>query len=131
MFASSEADGFNGFFKLQVNGETLRCIARDGYGWQHVSVSKPQNPRCPPRWDHMCAVKELFWGEDVWVVQFHPAKADYVNNHAGCLHLWRPTEQPLPTPPANLTGVKGRTPDQMRGMSRAAVLSEYLKANQP
>jgi hypothetical protein len=33
------------------------------------------------------------------VVEYHPAKADYVNLHPLCLHLWRPTMMHMPKPP--------------------------------
>lgn len=127
-FGSSEADGFNGFFELQVNGEALRVIASDGAGWQHVSVSKALSNKVP-NWEHMSRIKELFWGDDVWVVQFHPAKKDYVNNHPGCLHLWRPTLDKLPTPPPELTGWKEKTPEDVNAMSPAQRLAIYEKAN--
>jgi len=47
----------------------------------------------------MCWVKSLFWGPDEWVVQFHPAEADYVNRHPNCLHLFRPVGVSFPVPP--------------------------------
>lgn len=54
--------------------------------WEHVSVSL--EGRCP-NWSEMCHVKNLFWGEDETVVQFHPKKSEYVNNMPTCLHLWK------------------------------------------
>jgi hypothetical protein len=36
---------------------------------------------------------------DEMVVEYHPAKADYVNLHPLCLHLWRPTVMHMPKPP--------------------------------
>lgn len=128
-FASSERDGFNGFFELIVNGEPVRIIASDGMGWQHVSVSKPSNRNKPPNWQQMCEIKELFWGDDVWVVQFHPARKDYVNNHPGCLHLWRPTSVTFPTPPDELVGMKKETPESMAAMPHSKQLAIYAEAN--
>ena len=64
----------------------LFCQASDGAGWEHVSVST--HDRCPT-WEEMSKIKELFWGDDDFVVQMHPPKSDYVNNHPYCLHLWR------------------------------------------
>lgn len=104
-FGSSAADGFNGLFQILINGLPVKIIASDGMGWEHVSVSI-HNSRMTPSWEVMCKVKNLFWGEDVWVCQFHPAKADYVNNHPGCLHLWRPTEVELPKPDSIMVGLK-------------------------
>jgi hypothetical protein len=71
-------------------------------GWEHVSVS---TIRRTPNWREMCFVKELFWDDDEVVVQFHPAKSDYVNNHPHCLHLWRHVDG-FPTPPPMLVGNK-------------------------
>ncbi len=45
--------------------------------------------------------KDMFFKEDEIVVQYHPAKSEYVNNMPNCLHLWRPTNGALPTPPSS------------------------------
>lgn len=129
LFASSEADGFNGFFCLIINGERIKVIASDGEGWEHVSVSKADQPTKVPNWEIMCKVKEVFWGDDAWVCQFHPPKSEYVNNHAGCLHLWRPRYTGFPTPPSILTGWKDRTVEQMTSMTSDERLAEYGKIN--
>ncbi len=70
--------------------------------WQHVSVSLPR--RCPT-WGEMERVKQLFWGEDVNVVQYHPKKSEYVNNHPFTLHLWKHKDG-HELPPSILVGVK-------------------------
>jgi hypothetical protein len=97
-------DATNGcfFVKLRHNQE-VRVIASDGLGWEHVSVSR--SDRCPT-WDEMCQIKDLFWDEDDCVVQYHPPKEDWVNNHPNCLHLWRPIGVEVPRPPAILVGIK-------------------------
>ena len=83
----------------------LRVIFSDGMGWEHVSVSTPN--RCP-NWDEMCLVKSLFWADEDAVMQLHPPRSEYVNNHAHCLHLWRPNDGAvIPLPPSILVGVKG------------------------
>ena len=104
-FASEDSDGFNGAFQITVNGLPIGIIASDGEGWRHVSVSIIGS-KLPPSWSVMCQVKDLFWGPEDWVVQFHPAQSEYVNNHPGVLHLWQPINQPLPKPPAIMVGVK-------------------------
>jgi hypothetical protein len=38
--------------------------------------------------------------------QLHPAKADYVNQHPNCLHLWKPTTDTIPLPPSIMVGYK-------------------------
>jgi hypothetical protein len=85
-------------------GERLTIIASDGLdsGWEHVSVS---TGRRVPNWREMCFVKSLFWGDDEWVVQFHPAASDYVNNCSRCLHLWKYRGH-FPTPAAWMVGYK-------------------------
>lgn len=100
-FASSDEDGFNGMFLLMVEGLELKCLASDGAGWKHVSVSLNGSFRIPS-WDIMSRVKELFWEDEETVMQLHPPKSQYVNQHPGCLHLWSPTDPnvtiPLPDP---------------------------------
>ena len=107
-FGTDDSDGFNGLFWMWIGNERLRIIASDGLGWKHVSVTRRDSARVPT-WEMMCAVKDLFWEETDWVVQFHPPKSEYVNNHPGCLHLWQPTEQKLPVPDSILVGIKGAT----------------------
>ena len=70
--------------------------SNDIFNWEHVSVSYPN--RCPT-WEEMCFVKDIFWGEDETVVQFHPPKKNYVNVAKYCLHLWKPTHIEIPLPP--------------------------------
>lgn len=79
----------------------LSIIFSCNEGWEHVSVSLPN--RCPT-WAEMCLVKELFWEDDEAVMQLHPPKADYVNCHPYCLHLWRPLVGQIPLPPKELVG---------------------------
>ncbi len=87
----------NGVFNIPLpNGDKAHVIVSNGMGWEHVSVSL--KGRCP-RWQEMCYIKSLFWTDDEVVVQFHPKKEDYVNIHNNCLHLWRPCNSELPTPP--------------------------------
>ena len=67
-------------------------------------------PKTCPSWRMMCKIKELFWEPNDVVIQYHPAKNDYVNMHEGCLHLWQPFEngaaKPFPTPPSIMVGYK-------------------------
>lgn len=105
-YGSTPGDGFNGAFHIQINGVQLLILASDGMGWQHVSVSMPQHPTTTPSWPIMCKVKELFWDDEDAVMQLHPPKSRYVNQHPGCLHLWRPTE-PGVTIPLPLTLMVG------------------------
>jgi len=101
---STEKDGNNGCFIIKESGRHFFCIASDGKGWEHVSVSLKD--RCPT-WAEMCFIKSLFWDEEDTVVQFHPPKSEYVNNHQYCLHLWRPIGVSIPAPPSIMVGVRG------------------------
>ena len=79
-------------------------IASDGgeeMPWEHVSVSYKDRT---PIWDEMCMVKSYFWNDDEAVVQYHPKRGDYVDFHPHCLHLWKPTEDAMPTPPPIAVG---------------------------
>jgi len=46
----------------------------------------------------------LFWHDEECVMQLHPPKTSYVNNHPFCLHLWRPLVDKIPMPPSILIG---------------------------
>jgi hypothetical protein len=102
--ASDSSYGCNGAFELTgPHGRALMVIASDNLGWEHVSVSLPTRT---PNWAEMCFVKNLFWDEEETVVQFHPARSEYVNCHPNCLHLWRPIGRQPKLPPAHLVGPK-------------------------
>jgi hypothetical protein len=115
IWTSTEEDGYMGFFfipykfipgkhtlKVMSSGPKLPSDPRaDILDWEHVSVSLGN--RCPT-WDEMCFIKNIFWEEDEVVVQYHPAKKDYVNNSPYCLHLWKPAHTVLPTPPSIAVG---------------------------
>ena len=98
-------EGNNGFFRISRNGVIFQIISSDSEGWEHVSVTIANKRRCP-HWEDMCMIKNLFWDDEDVVIQFHPAKKDYVNNHPYCLHLWRPIGIDLPTPNRILVGLK-------------------------
>lgn len=95
-----DGDGGNGVFKVYVCGRSFRVIASDGGGWEHISVSPCNKKRqtCPS-WEEMCEIKDMFFGPEERVVQFHPPASEYVNNHPYCLHLWKPVGVEMPHPP--------------------------------
>jgi hypothetical protein len=89
-------------YRLETSPESMACagtnagafqvgnlciVACDLGGWDHVSVHV--EGRCPI-WGEMCFVKDLFFRDDEVVMQLHPAKSQYVNEHPFMLHLWRP-----------------------------------------
>ena len=102
-FATEYRDRFGAFIipSHHANGRPLRVIADSGEEtkWQHVSVSIDGQAGKTPSWREMCLVKDLFWDKEECVCQFHPPSCHYVNNHPGCLHMWRPVDGTFPMPP--------------------------------
>ena len=92
-----------GFTLDPITRKRLNFKFTKSFGWEHLSVSTPT--KCPS-WDQMCFMKEQFWTDDEACVEYHPKKEDYVNNHNYCLHVWRPYEVELPTPPSIMVGVR-------------------------
>lgn len=97
-YASSEADGFNGFYCLVLRGAKVKVIAGESIDWKHVSVSIDKSQQ-PPSWAIMCEVKDLFWEPEDCVMQLHPPKSQCINTHSGALHLWQPLSAAIPRPP--------------------------------
>jgi hypothetical protein len=104
---SSPKGAHYGSFIVKLPQKTLYIMAHDGAetGWEHVSVSAYIHPnqapmvKAIPEWADMCLVKNLFWEPHEAVIQIHPSEAEYVNIAPNCLHLWRPTNGQMPTPP--------------------------------
>ena len=59
-----------------------------------------------PSWDVMCTLKNICFNDDEVVMELHPAKKDYVNNHEYCLHIWKPINLEIPMPPSIMIGLK-------------------------
>lgn len=134
LLGSTSADGNNGAFHIDSPepGWQLAFIASDGLGWEHVSVHAYRDggrKERTPTWREMSYVKSLCWDDDDIVVQFHPRRADYVNEHPHVLHLWRPTGRDLPTPPPNLVGRVGVTVDPMDRRAVADAVTAYVKGS--
>lgn len=90
----------------------IATCGMEGAEWEHVSVRAVKNfngkiKNMLPTWDEMCFIKSLFWDDEDVVMQLHPKKSEYVNNHPFVLHLWRPLKSEIPTPPPILVGIKG------------------------
>ena len=91
----------NGAFLVPYGKITLRVIASDGLGWEHVSVSLAN--RCPT-WEEIDYVKNVFWTDDEAVMQLHVPKDRHVNWHPFCLHMWKPLNEKIPLPPKVMVG---------------------------
>lgn len=100
-WATAPGDDFGRFLLRTHAGVSLLCLLGSGTSevpWEHVSVSCPRVRRCPT-WDEMSWVKSLFFDDEECVVQFHPRKSQYVNQHPYCLHLWKSVAVAFPEPP--------------------------------
>lgn len=105
---SDSTYGNNGRFVIPsvVTGRALLAIASDGLGWEHVSIHAEKGEGLfVPYWQEMVQVKDLFWDAEDVVMQLHPKRSEYVNNHPFVLHLWRPIGVEIPTPPKFLVGI--------------------------
>jgi len=115
LWSSARGDRFGvfsiPFHRIGLKGGSLMvCVATEGNAeipWEHVSlrIDLPDGTQRCPTWAEMSAAKDLFWCDDECVIQFHPPKAEYVNNHPFVLHLWRPIGVPIPRPPTIALGV--------------------------
>ncbi len=90
--AGVASDCNNGHFRIGK----IMIRASDGAGWEHVSVSLIHRV---PSWEEMCRVKAIFWDDEDVVIQYHPARSNYVNHNPYVLHLWRPIDDVIPMPP--------------------------------
>lgn len=96
-----KANYAHGYGDVTIGGWTGSVIWTTEDGWDHVSVS-PYDHSITPSWDDMCKLKDMFFEDDETVVQFHPAKKEYVNLMENCLHLWRPNKMELVCPPTEV-----------------------------
>lgn len=105
--ASDETYGANGQFLVKSIKFPRAILVQisDGGGWEHLSAAFQD--RCPT-WEEMSALKEMFWDSNDLVVQYHPIKSEYVNNHPYCLHLWRRagTNDFCERPPVEMIGIR-------------------------
>lgn len=73
-------------------------VLNDQLGWKHLSVANAQK-KVAPSWNIMCRLKDLFYGDDEWAVQFHAPKDEKgISDFPYRLHLWAPLEEALPVP---------------------------------
>lgn len=126
VLGSNSSYGNNGFFIIphpKISLYFFQCQVSDGMNWEHVSVSLIKEvvkvfnkrigrnrkieivERCPT-WNEMCFIKSLFWDDEEPVMQLHPPKSQWVNNHPYCLHLWKPAETEIPLPLEIMVGNK-------------------------
>ena len=112
LLGTNAGAGNNGAFDVEspLPGWRLSLICSDGRdageleldAWEHVSVHAYRydgKQTRTPSWDEMTFIKTLCWDEEDVVMQLHPARSVYVNQHPNVLHLWRPVYASIPTPP--------------------------------
>jgi hypothetical protein len=110
---SADSDGMNGVFLIPFdNGKglfRLLCIASDGGGWEHVSVTDQSTKRSRlvcPTWEMMCRIKRAFWDDEETVIEYHVPMSAWIDEHPGCLHLWKPIGYEIPRPPSLFVGFR-------------------------
>jgi len=94
--------GEDGFACVIPRAEYYLCIVCSwGKNWEHVSIHAEINKEqqfCP-FWEDMCYIKHSFFKDSETVIQYHPPRKCYVNNHPHVLHLWRPQKWEIVLPP--------------------------------
>jgi hypothetical protein len=115
-WVSTDDDGMNGAFIIPFHDGPkiyrLGCIASDQQGWEHVSVTDQSTKRSHlvcPTWEMMCRVKRAFWDNEETVIEYHVPMSEWISEHPGCLHLWRPIGIDIPRPPSLFVGVPQET----------------------
>jgi hypothetical protein len=87
-----------GFFIIPYKNNCYKNIISSYNNWEHLSTSIVDVNRTPT-WDEMCYFKDFFFNEEECLIQYHPAKKDYVNTHPYVLHMWKPIDEEIKMPP--------------------------------
>jgi hypothetical protein len=95
--ASTDEAGFNGYFLVPLDGTFWMVRLNDQNGWRHVAITNAQNKRLIP-WHISYKIKQLFFSDEAWVVEFHPPPGNYIADR-WAHHLWEPLNETLPVPP--------------------------------
>lgn len=93
---------------IQDYDKVLHFIFSWACGFEHLSVSTTVKT---PTWEQMSMMKNIFWREDEICMQLHPAKENYIDNMPHCLHIWRPINKEIPTPPNLMVGIRANPED--------------------
>lgn len=93
-----------------VAGLDLTII--DGKTWRHLSVSRRSRT---PTHDDMMAAAEALLDQNVKTLSIYPPRAEWVNVHEHCLHLWQPIGfDPVPDPKLERARAVGMMTDEER-----------------
>ena len=106
---TGDGDLFGAFYIRFVKSDII-VIASSGneeMPWERVSLrTRDYKGERTPTWQEMCFIKDLFWEDEECVIQYHPPRSDYVNNHPNVLHLWKPIGIEVPRPPSIAVVIK-------------------------
>lgn len=90
-------DRLDGAFFQRLDKMTVivsGAMEQDGKRWLHVSFARPSRL---PDWEDMMLVKDIFVGRQRKAVSVIPPRAEHVNIHPNCLHLFHCVDDdPLP-----------------------------------
>jgi hypothetical protein len=98
MIASTDADGWNGHFMMPLEGEMWYIVLCDRLGWKRLSIANAVKHQLPSP-QIMRQVKDLFYGDDEWAIEFFPPKDEHIEaGYPYRLDLWMPLHAELPRP---------------------------------
>lgn len=66
-------------------GSIQALVSKDDGAW-HISVSHPMRY---PTWDEISKARYDLVPDDAFMVMILPPRAEYVNLHKNCFHLWQ------------------------------------------
>ena len=70
-------------------GSIRALVSKDDGAW-HLSVSHPTRY---PSWDEIAMARYDLIPDDAFMVMILPPRAEYVNLHKNCFHLWQISRQ--------------------------------------
>ena len=79
-----------------IDRQPMQVVASYGLDWDHVSVSRKNRA---PNQIELDFVFRLFFKDGETAVQYFVPRAQHVNYHPHCLHLWRSQSEPVLLPP--------------------------------
>jgi hypothetical protein len=104
--ASTGEPGMRGYQRPVADGHLTVFVAQAVWpGWNdpqwHLSISHRTNDRPPrpgryPEWGEVTEARYRFVPDDVTMAMLLPPKAEYVNVHETCFHLWQVPGDAIP-----------------------------------
>lgn len=75
----------NNSIKRYQMGECIVLVSKD-HGKLHLSISHPDRL---PNYEEIKFARYHYLPDSVYMAQIFPPKAEFVNLHPNCLHLWQ------------------------------------------